>query len=378
MEYMKLNATSLRDRVLNKVLGAIVEKYTPSTDKNVATGFLNTTGLTFESVKAQLNSSKETPKRQALLAVLDTVETGVLSYMMKNVNGYRTTEELIKNGYAQEAVTSEVYEEEVSGTSMAGIVAELLEEMADAPPEEIKSLAKEILKMEKDTQDSNKEQDEADQNDFVEEGDASGDKGEDSENPFGDGSEDDKNSDNSGSDSGDGSNPFGDDVASGDSGDDNVFAKDDSENSSDNPFNSEDQGSNSGEGGQSEGQTNSNPFANDSSQASDNSNGGNGNNPFESYSGNNSYSAIARDVYTAAGIESGDILKFVTKYVSNFQGSKMEETFKEYGAESLEFKAEQDRYVRYTQVGVESIANTLSVCKYLGISLDMYKYKYMD
>lgn len=375
--YLELNAEELRDKCTQKFYGILTEHYTPETDAKMAAAFLSTMNVTYDKTRAQLESLKESEKKAVLLSAMDSIERGVESFMIKYHKGYPTVESYIKNGLALEAAAEEAFEETENsdnGSSVATIVAELLDEMADASPDEIRNLAKEILKAEKDSQDENRKEAEDEQSDFVDEGEENGNKDDADKNPFEDSEDGDKDSGKGGEDGGEDGNPFGSDGADGDN---DESSKSGDSSDAGNPFSegSEEKGE-EGDESKENSSNESNPFGDSGSEESNKDSNDNSSNPFESYMGNTSNEFNARGLYNTVGIESGDVVRFVSKYIAQFKTNDLENAFVNFGEESVEFKTEKEKYRIMTDTAIKTAINCIATMHGLGATIDVESLKY--
>lgn len=407
-----IDGSKLRDAYAARVFGELIQKINPKTYGKINASTLKIMGFNYDMARESLSLIPHYPTSIALESLLDGIDAAVDDFTLRK--GYiTTTEERYANKQAAYEDASEVVFEEEDGDYMSDIISEMIKDLSDKHHEEIKSLAKYILKIEKEKQSEDKAAAEEDNDDYVEddefanlgekEGESGadeksgeGDTGSDASNPFGSDADNGEGSEGAGQDGGsDSGNTF-------DGGDDSTTDTDSSEGSSsgdDNPFG----GDSSAEGdtekdkssGDSEG---GNPFGGDSSDGngdSGNSDGGNtfdnssssdddnvesssssGGNPFESATGFKLSDINNDNLFAVLGIESGDIRSYVGSYVGNFMKDELEDAYKSYGIESAEFAKKKSEYKAISQLAIESVCATIATMYSFGIKVDTSLIKY--
>lgn len=376
-------------RVKTKILKSVLTKGF----KNEATPnfngamFVELLGGSFESVNERLNEIPFPSETQAILkAVVKTIDTKVDNYASKknyqlfsleadeNEDEEKEDEEVAKDaefelekGDDPDVDTSSFDSSSTASDNLGDAIKSMCIDLADKQADEIKNLAKTILKLEKIKQDQDLASKKEESGEFVEDS----------------GEEPKDNKDEDGENGGD--NPFGDDSSdSGDESGDNPFADGDSGESSgdneENPFDKEDNGD---EGGESSGD---NPF-----EGGDSNGGESSDNPFDDpeeddkaeagFESNLEYSDLQIRLLGAPGrvkplgrLEKGDIVNYA-KYISNkVLDSELE---KSYASESQEdLTKSMDKYKKLTKSLIFSMTDTLAMGSAIGLRMDMDVVKY--
>ncbi|MGL5315659.1 MAG: hypothetical protein ACRC92_20560 [Peptostreptococcaceae bacterium] len=415
-----------KEKMKSKLFARVLNKST----KDIAPGFnadifLGITGG-FEQLRENLDCLNLPTEGQIILkTIANTINDSVENYVVKK-NGklyaMEADEDLTEDEEVDFAVDesekelgnddvdTESFDSPTSSTNaLSDLVASLFTNLAEKNPDEIKNLAKTILKMEKDNQDKKIDETKEEDGDFV--------------------SEDDDKEAEEGNDEGEGSEGFGDDTSDAggfDGGDDFSFDGDgDGDDSgSDNPFDTPDNGGDgdesdpfggeegdSSEGGNDEGEggfdgnseeeEGGNPFdggsgEGDGGDSGDVSEGDTENvNPFDNDSGfeqqkeKRTYSSynklpirlygaenLTEAVYPLGDLNPGDVLAFASFIVKPTFKDQLESSYAK--EDKTEFKEVQAKYATTTKNITESLAATLAFTAKMGIAINSNFIKHPD
>lgn len=380
----------VKGKMLKKVLSkALSNSITPNFNGAL---YVELLGGSFESVQDKVNSIPFPSEAQAVIkALVQTIDTKLDNYAAKkNYKLYALeADEDSTEEDTDEAVFEDVEFETEKGDdanvdtasfdastsasdSIGDAIKTMFEDLANKQADEIKNLAKTVLKLEKVKQDEDLKEKKEESGEFLEE-DESDENKENEENK-------DNNEGEFGEEGGseEGDNPFGDDSEDGsdDSNDDsgeNPFDKSDDSDSSDNPFDDNQEGGNeeSGDGTSEEGSEN--PFEDGSSEGEDKAEGG-----FESC---REYSEIEstllgtpNKVNLFKNLRKGDVINF-SKYLSR----KMLDTelSKSYASESQEdLEKSMSKYKTITKSLIKSVSDTLAMGHAIGLEMNIDYIKY--
>lgn len=372
-------------KVKTKMLKTILTKslrteFAPNYSGNIHVELL---GGSFESVRDSLNNIPYPSEMQGVLkALCNTIDTKLDSYASKkqyklyateadeDSNDEEDVDEIFKDAEFETEkgddpdVDTESFDSSTSASdSLSDAIKSMFSDLANKQAEEIKNLAKTVLKLEKIKQDDELKEKKEESGEFTEEGieEDTEDKNEDTS---------DTNDNEGEEDSGDEENPFG-------SNDD-----DDSNDDSDNPFTSEGGDTNSNED---EGEGD-NPFGSDEGDSNTESD-----NPFDDGEEKNEGEASFENCREYSEIESrilgtpnkvnllnnlrkGDVLNYA-KYITKRHMEK--ELSTAYSSESQEeLDKSMNKYKKLTKALIISMADTLSVGHSIGIPMNIDYVKY--
>lgn len=375
--YVSLDRDVIKQNYFERIIAKTISKV--SGCESSITGPLATKlGIKFDTQKEFLQLGKPTFMRAYMESLIDTIDNSVEEYMIKHNSMFRIDESKVH--LANEAATEEIIAED-DGDGMGETLSDMVNEMLDKKVEEIKDVAKLVLRLEKQKQDNDKES-LLDENEEIEE------ENTDSENADFDG-EDGENSEDT-DDGEEGGNPFGEDSDNGDtfeSGDTgteesgNPFegtsdesTGDDSDAGGDNPF---DSGSEESEGEAApEDNGGSNPFEESSGDSSNEGEAEGSGNPFESIQDISKITIGGKTPFY--GLKNGDMSGFVTGFTRKIFEAPMREAFDQFGQESVQFKDLASKMNRTNRAALESLVAVVSVGQALGFKIDMERVKAWD
>ncbi len=374
--YARLDAEVIKSKYFERIIGGVISKLT-GCEAMLAGPMATKLGVDFASQSENLKQGKKTFIRAYMESLIDTIDARVDKFIIDHNNMYRIDEDKIH--LANEAATEDVFSND-EADDMGSTLSDMLEEMLDKKLNDVKDVAKLVIRMEKEKQDNDKDA-LLDENDEIEEenqeegtddqedafgGDddskpADGDEG---GNPF-DANSDEENAgsgDSEGSENSD--NPFGGNT-------DGSSGEEDTSNGSDNPFESSD------EGQPAESNGNDNPFAEGESSDGngDQSEGGSGN-PFESITDISSIVIGGRQPFYS--LRRGDLSNFVASQTRLVFEEPMRKAFDEFGQESVEFKTLTNQLQHTNKAALESVIAVASICPLLGFKVDINKVRNWD
>lgn len=372
--YVSLDRDAIKQNYFEKIVAKTISKIT-GCESSIAGPLATKLGIKYDVQKEFLQLGKPTFMRAYMESLIDTIDNSVEEYMINHNGLFRIDED--KRHLANEAAADEVFTED-DGDGLGETLSDMVNEMLDKKVEEIKDVAKLVLRLEKQKQDSDKES-LLDENEEIEEEDA------DDENADFDGA-DGENSEETGED--EGGNPFGEDSDNGDTAEDsgsgfeendNPFAGDadestgdDSDAGGDNPF---DSGSEDGETEATSEDNGANPFEEQSSGDTGNEDQGSGN-PFESIQDIAKITIGGKTPFY--GLKNGDMTGFVTGFTRKIFETPMREAFDQFGQESVQFKDLTAKMAKTNRVALECLVSVVSVGQALGFKIDMEKVKAWD
>lgn len=382
--YVELDRHKLKQNYFERIVGKIISKVS-GCESSIAGPLATRLGITYDTQKEFLQMGKPTFMRVYMESLIDTIDNSVEEYMVNHNGMFRIPEDKVH--LANEAATDEVFAED-NGDGLGETLSDMVNEMLDKKVEEIKDVAKLVLRLEKQKQDGDKES-LLDENAEVEEEDKD-DANADFDGEAGEGE------DSEASEDGEGGNPFGEDSGDGDfaEGDDGSSEEDD------NPFgdSSTDESGDNGESG------GDNPFDAGSEEGSETEEGsGDGGNPFEGGESSEEGSAGSEDEGSAEGgtgnpfesvqeiskitiggrtpfygLKNGDMTGFVTGFTRKIFEAPMREAFDQFGQESVQFKELSSKFAKTNKAALESLVGVVSVGQALGFKLDFEKIKAWD
>lgn len=372
--YVSLDRDAIKQNYFEKIVAKTISKIT-GCESSIAGPLATKLGIKYDVQKEFLQLGKPTFMRAYMESLIDTIDNSVEEYMINHNGLFRIDED--KRHLANEAAADEVFTED-DGDGLGETLSDMVNEMLDKKVEEIKDVAKLVLRLEKQKQDSDKES-LLDENEEIEEEDA------DNENADFDGA-DGENSEETGED--EGGNPFGEDSDNGDTTEDsgsgfeendNPFAGDadestgdDSDAGGDNPF---DSGSEDGETEATSEDNGANPFEEQSSGDTGNEDQGSGN-PFESIQDIAKITIGGKTPFY--GLKNGDMTGFVTGFTRKIFETPMREAFDQFGQESVQFKDLTAKMAKTNRAALECLVSVVSVGQALGFKIDMEKVKAWD
>lgn len=375
--YVGLDREKLKEAYFQKTLAKIISKVT-GVESELIGPLASNLGITFQSQFEELQKNKPTFMRAYMESMMETIDFTVEKYMVDHNGMYRISAD--KAHLANESAAEDVFNES-DGDDMGETLSDMVEEMLDKKINDIKDIAKLVIRMEKDKQNSEKEQ-LLDENDEIEEEnqeegsdgeaeDAFGGTGDNTEgsddeggNPFGDDGGSSDNTESGDQDDTAGDNPFGDDSSSAD-------GNNNDDGGSDNPFEG-----GSEQQGEAEESGNENPFeSGDSGNNTGNGDEGSGN-PFESI---NDISKITIGGKTPFySLKNGDLSHFVMSQTRQVFEEPMRKAFDEFGQESVQFKSLTNRLQHTNKIALESVIAIASVAPLLGFKVDLNKIRNWD
>lgn len=375
--YASIDADVIKQKYFEKIMGGVMARLT-GCEAMLAGPMATKLGVNFCNQSQNLKQGKKTFIRAYMESLIETIDFRVDKFVIEHNGMYRIDSD--KMHLANEAAAEDVFSED-EADDMGGTLSSMLEEMLDKKLNDVKDIAKLVIRMEKEKQDNDKDA-LLDENDEIEEenqeegteeqedafggeGDSESPEGDEGGNPFdGDSGEDDASSgDSEGSENSD--NPFGDssDDSSGEEG---------TSGGSDNPFESEDNG------GSSEGNGSSNPFEESGSTYSgdgDKAEGGSGN-PFESISDISAITIGGKQPFYS--LKRGDLSNFVASQTRLIFEEPMRKAFDEFGQESVEFKSLTRKLQHTNKAALESVIAVAAICPLLGMPVDVNKIRNWD
>lgn len=350
-------------------------------------------GGSFESVQDKVNSIPFPSEVQAVIkALVNTVDTKLDGYAAKkNYKLYALEADENKNSdedLDQDVFNDAEFETEKgddknidtasfdasksASDSIGDAIKSMFEDLANKQADEIKNLAKTVLKLEKVKQDEDLKEKKEESGEFIDEEEL--DKNDDKSNEEGLDNQDSGNSENQ-------DNPFdnqeeGDDQSENtdENSGDNPFDKPDDSNSSDNPFDENGENKDEGSGDGTSSEDTENPFEDGDSEGEGNESEGG----FESC---REYSEIEsrllgtpNKVNLFKNLRKGDIVNF-SKYISR----KMLDTelTTAYASESQkDLENSMDKYKKLTKSLILSVSDTLAMGNAIGLEMDIDYIKY--
>lgn len=384
--YVEINRDAVKQKYFEKVIGKVLSRLT-GCEASIAGPLATNLGVEFSTQLESIQKGRKTFTRAYMESLMETIDYEVEKYCIEHNGLIRLPENKVH--LATEAATEEIFAED-NGDDMGSTLSEMLEEMLDKKINDVKDIAKLVIKMEKDKQDNQKEQ-LLEENDEIEEENNDG-VDSDTEDAFNNGGADDEASEGDNSD--EGGNPFGgddnqgddsngfdqgdqggDSSSGGDSG--NPFGDTDSDEGSSNPFGGDDEsGAAEGNGG-----NDSNPFE-EQSNSQDNNQGegkqdqGGSGNPFESI---DDISKITiggtRPFYS---LKVGDMSDFVVSQTRLAFEDRMRSVYEEFGQESENFKSLARDLKKTNNAALESVVAVMTICPLLGLTVNTDRVKHWD
>lgn len=381
-------------RVKNLMLKSILSKglkieSVPNFNGNI---YANLLGASFESIQENVDSVPFPSDSQAIIkAVINTIDTKLDSYAAKK--NYKLFALEAEEDSTEEDDDQTVFEDaefetqkgeedldtssfDSSTTASDGIaeaIKSMFEDLANKQSNEIKNLAKTVLKLEKVKLDEDLSAKKEESGEFEDEIPDDEDK-EDKEGKENEGEGDEGGFGDEGTD-GDGDNPFADDSSEDEGSEENPFDSPDNNGSDDdNPDNSEgDNPFEDGEGDSGEKEEGDNPFEDGSDDKS-----GEGEASFESI---REYSEIEATILGTknknnlfSNLNRGDIINF-SKYVSSkAMENELERAYASEAQEDLDKSL--NKYKKLTSQLIKSVTDTLALGNAIGFKMDMDYIKY--
>lgn len=367
----QLDAKQLKTILFKRVLSTVIGENINQNPKLVGS-ICDKLGLTYESQLEVINNGKPSVMNAYMKSIMTTIDSVVDDYVINHNGVIRTPYD---GELALEAAMEEIVEES-DADNLGGTLADMIVDLAERTSNQIKDMAKYVLRLEKNSQDSKKEE-LLDENAEIEEenqdngGDSPFEEGdEDGGSEGGESSEDDDPF--AGDDSGEGANNQSS-AGNGDNPFDESGDSDDGE-SSDDPFGS------TGETQQGETSGEENPFDDGpNGEQKEDQTGSNtkSENPFESVDriGEIMLSNGKRPFY---GLESGELTEFVISNTKEIFYEQMKEVFETHGMESAEYKDLVGKFAKTNKVAMETVIGVISFCSLLGLKYDIDAIRHSD
>ena len=372
--YVSLDRDVIKQNYFERVIAKTISKIT-GCESSITGPLATKLGIRFDTQKEFLQLGKPTFMRAYMESLIDTIDNSVEEYMINHHGLFRIDENM--KHLANEAATDEIVAED-NGDGMGETLSDMVNEMLDKKVEEIKDVAKLVLRLEKQKQDNDKEN-LLDENEEIEEEDTDetnadfdGENGENSEgteeeggNPFDEDSDNGDNAETDDSGAEENNNPFESDT--------DESSGDMSNNGGDNPFASDSEASSNEE--PSENDEGSNPFEESSSNSGSEGEEGSGN-PFESIQDVSKITIGGKTPFY--GLKNGDMTGFVTGFTRKIFETPMRDAFDNFGVESVQFKDLTKKMAKTNRAALESLISVVSVGQALGFKIDMERVKAWD
>ena len=393
--YQEIDRGGLKQAYFKKLIGEMIGNNIGQDPKMVG-NLCEALNITYESQLPVVENGNGKIMNSFMKAVMETVDRTVDDYIADKKGIIRTP---YTGDLALEAALEEMVQSDSEDASLGSTLADMILDVANRTSNEIKDMAKYVLRLEKETQASKKEELLNENEDIVEEDkDAAGNDpfGENSEggsddqnqgdddNPFGTGGDDfggDTGSTGFG-DTGDAGsdNPFGEGdtgTEEGDSGESNPFEGGESESGkgeenkeSSNPFDDDGLGEgNEGEGGDTTSEDQTNPFDEPSGENNNQEGQAEVKNPFESVN-NISMLQLKNGRRPFFGLENGNLTNFILTATKPIFEEKMRAAFESSGPNGDEFLKLSKDFKKSSKIGLEALVGVIGYCSLLGLEYD--------
>lgn len=363
MNTKELDVKYLKSEIFKRVISTIIGDNINQNPKLVG-AVCEKLGVTYESQQFHIENAKPSIMNSFTKSIMNTIDMIVDEYVINHNGVIRTPYE---GRIAQEAAVEAIVEDS-DVDNLGSTLADMIVDLAERTSSQIKDMAKYVLRLEKQSQDSKKEELLEENSEIEEENQDNG-----GDSPF-----EEENNDGEGTDgeSAEADDPFNSDASSG------SFDNGDSSGGSDNPF---DDGGDS----ESEKSEDDNPFGGSEQEGEGSSDskedaqeGGSEtktDNPFESVNriGDLKLMNGAKPFY---GLESGDLTAFITNHTKEIFYDKMKEAFETHGMESQEYRDLVEKFSKSNKVAMETVIGVLSFCSLMGLKCnkDVIKYSELD
>lgn len=378
---VKIDHNQLKNAYFNRLIGNITAT-SIGQESSLCSSVMEKIGVTFDKQYQFIKDKKPSIMQVAIEALMKTVDLSVDKFLIER-NDMISIEES-KSQFALEAATEELYNLD-EGDTLGGTIADMVMDVGNRTSEQIKDLAKYVLRLEKQVQDNKKEELE-EENEIISE--------ENKENldgdsdPFGEGSDDETNTENGDGAGGDftegDDNPFGEGTTEpgNTSGSDDPFGTPgnnepnaDQETSGDNPFEGStgDTGTEQQENDKKK-EDDSNPFGTETQEPEDKTTT---ENPFESLTNISDFS-FNNGMKPFTGLESGDLTRFILANTSLLFKDKMKETVEQFGTESVQYNQIRANFQKTNKIVMEASVGCLSMAALLGFRINPNVIKYPE